>query len=53
MNETSLNLVESAILVLILDDDEAYANKEIIETMQFGIEAKRYRKLYCSHVYIA
>ena len=53
MNEGSLNLVGSAILVLSLDDDEAYTNKEIIETMQFANEGKKYRKLNCSHVYVA
>ena len=35
-NERSLNLVESAIVVLCLDDNEANTDKDIIETIQFG-----------------
>ncbi|XP_062523608.1 carnitine O-palmitoyltransferase 2, mitochondrial-like [Corticium candelabrum] len=41
-NERSLNLVESAIVVLCLDDNEANTDKDIIETIQFGDGGNRW-----------
>ena len=41
-NPKSLNLIESAIFVLSLDDNEAHTKKEIMEALQFGDGGNRY-----------
>ena len=47
-NEKSLNLVESAMFALNLDDNEAHRSKEIVEAIQFGDGGNR----CLTHIYL-
>ena len=47
-NEKLLKLVESAMFVLRLDDDEAHISKEIVEAIHFGNGGNR----YLTHIYV-